>query len=175
MYHTSLFILVTLLVCSAAAIHSVAAQRNASKVASNLGAFVNSTDTAGGETISTTDSARTVFILSGASFSDSSARSRGDTTATVESPEAEGLPVSSGSTAGQCPNSGVGLLSHYMYQYEMNWPLFLYMVTFFVLINIKCCINCVAYTVGFIVYCFIVIIVSLADIDSDHDTSIILI
>ena len=168
MYHTSLFILVTLLVCSAVTIHSVAAQNNASKVASNLGAFVNSTDTAGGETISTTYSARTV--LSGASFSDNSARSRGDTTATVESPEAEGLR-SRDSTAGQCSNSGVGLLSHYMYQYEMNWPLFLFMVTSFVLINIKCCINCVAYTVGFIVYSFIVIV---ANIDSDHNTSTIL-
>ena len=109
----------------------------------------------GGGAVSTTAYALTI---SGASFSDNSARLGGDAIhacsyeVTVES--SDGLL--SGSANGQCfqyTNSGV---SSY---YEVNWPLFLFMIIFtFMLVYIKYCINCVGYTLGFIVYCCIVIV-----------------
>ena len=166
-YQTSSQFTLTILLACCAVIHSVAAQdlgvyivpgpcpgdrESCVTINSNfsLSAFRQNSAIAGRGAISTTDSALTI---SGASLPDSSDCSGGDSIhaysseVTVESCDGE--------LSSQClryTNSGVS-------SYEMNWPLLLFMIVImFVLVNIKYCINCVGYTLGFIVYCCIVIV-----------------
>ena len=166
-YQTSSFAL-SILLAYCAVVHCVAAQRSASTVYitisnqylsnSSLINFRQSSAVSVGEAISTTNSALTI---SEASFSDNNARSGDDVIREVTVESSDGLL--SRSMDGQYfryTDSGVS-------SYEMNWPLFLFMTIMLLLVNIKYCINCVGYTLGFIVYCCIVIIVVYVDNDSD--------